>query len=405
MKELKIYFAGKFDLSTSGEKIYQRLINDYRSTLLGSSKKLTFADNSTKLMDYPIKYNGCFYCEKASNGDYTSTECEVVVKEETKAIMDADIFCCVFDLSFSVGTIVELMDAAFAQKQIVIFYKNEENNYAIKSDYWFAITRALEICKLNHTRIEVFGYDENVLPNIYNWLNNLVFTRRYVCIRKAKLDEYLTEGKVRNRYNIGSKQVTHYEKKGRQFIVEFYENGLIMIKTADVIQNKGFVDVTYDELYTDANIENGSVIVCNAVIEGTDGVGKTETINRLVVHHGIVCKDRSEIICKYMLFGISMEERCLAYKAYLEDSTDESVIFLVNNSKEELDERIKRRGENISEFDKKAYEYNLLYGETYIEMLKYQLTNPIELVDCTGLSIEEQVNKVKDCILRRSNHE
>ncbi len=404
MKQFKIYFAGKFDFSISGEKLYQRLINDYRSTLLGNPKKLTFADNSAKLSDYPIKYNGCFYCERASNGDYTSTDCEVVVKEETKAIMDADIFCCVFDLDFSVGTIVELMDAAFAQKRIVIFYKNEESNYAIKSDYWFAITRALEICKSNHTTIEVFEYDENVLPSIYNWLNNLVFTKRYVCIRKAKIDEYLIGSKAKNQYSIGSKQVTCYEKQGRQFIVEFYENGLIMIKTADAIQNKGFVDVTYDELYTDMSIQNGKIIVSNAIIEGTDGVGKTETINQLV-HHGIVCKDRSELICKYMLFGISMKDRCLAYKEYLEHSTDEFVVFLVNNSKKELDERISRRGKNISEFDKRAYEYNVLYEETYIEMLKYQLTNSIELVNCTGLSIEEQVNKVKDCVLRRINHE
>ena len=404
MRKFKIFFAGKFDLSASGEELHQQLKNDYRSTLLGDSKKLAFADSSAKLKDYPISYKGTFYCEKASNGDYTSTDCEVVSSEEIEAIMNADIFCCVFDLHFSVGTIVELIEAAFARKRIVIFYKNEDSNYAIKSEYWFAITRALKICQSNHTKIEVFGYDENVLPSIYNWLNNLVFTKRYVCIRKAKLDEYLIGGKVKNQYSIGSKQVICYEKQGRQFIVEFYENGLIMIKTADVIQNKGLVDVTYYELYTDKSIQNGKIIVSNAVIEGTDGVGKTETINQLV-HHGIVCKDRSELICKYMLFGISMKDRCIAYKDYLEHSTDEFVVFLVNNSKKELDERISRRGKNISEFDKRAYEYNVLYEETYIEMLKYQLTNPIELVDCTGLSIEEQVNKVKDCILRRINHE
>lgn len=400
MKEFKIFFGGKFDLSASGEKLHQRLKNDYRSTLLGDSKKLAFADSSAKLKDYPISYKGTFYCEKASNGDYTSTDCEVVSSEEIEAIMHADIFCCVFDLHFSVGTIVELIEAAFARKRIVIFYRNEDRNYAIKSEYWFAIVRALEICKSNHTTIEVFGYDENVLPTLYNWLNNLVFTKRYVCIRKAKLDEYLIGATVKNQYNIGSKQVTCYEKQGGQFIVEFYENSLIMIKTIDVIQNKGFVDVTNDELYTDMSIENGNIIVSNAFIEGTDGVGKTETINQLV-HQGIVCKDRSELICKYMLFEIPMEDRCLAYKDYLEHSTDEFVVFLVNNSKKELDERINRRGRNVDEFDERAYEYNVLYKETYIEMLKYQLKNPIELVDCTGLSIEEQVNKVKDCILRR----
>lgn len=404
MKKLEIFFGGKFDLSASGEELHQRLMNDYRSTLLGDSKKLAFADSSAKLKEYPINYKGTFYCEKASNGDYTSTDCEVVSSEEIEAIMNADIFCCVFDLHFSVGTIVELIEAAFARKQIAIFYKNEDSNYAIKSEYWFAITRALKICQANNTKIEVFGYDENVLPVLYNWLNNLVFTKRYVCIRKPKLDEYLTGCKVRKQQYIGEKQVTWYEKKGKQFIVEFYENGLTMINAADEIKNKGFVDVTYDELYTDVNIKNTNVIVSNAIIEGTDGVGKTETITQLV-HHGIVCRDRSELICKYMLFDISMKDRCLAYKDYFEHCTDEFVIFLVNNSKEDLDKRIKLRGKNVSEFDRRANEYNVLYRETYIEMLNYQLSNPIELVDCTGLSIEEQVDKVKNCILRRINHE
>lgn len=255
MKEFKIFFGGKFDLSASGKELHQRLKNDYRSTLLGDPKKLAFADSSVKLKDYPISYKGTFYCEKASNGDYTSTDCEVVSSEEIEAIMHADIFCCVFDLHFSVGTIVELIEAAFARKRIVIFYKNEDSNYAIKSEYWFAITRALKICQLNHTQIEVFGYDENVLPILYNWLNNLVFSKRYVCIQKVKLDEYLIDCTIREQHNIGRKQVTYYEKQGKQFIVEFYENSLILIKTSEVIQNKGFVDVTYEELYTDANIQ------------------------------------------------------------------------------------------------------------------------------------------------------
>lgn len=404
MKHFKIYFAGKFDFSTSEEKPYQQLNNYYQSILLGNSKDLYFTDNLMKLNEYFPKYDDYFNLEKVSNVDNISTDFELIVKEDTKAIMEADIFCCVFDLEFSVETIVKLIEAAFAKKRIVIFYKNEESKYMIKSNYWFAIIRALEICKSNYTTIEIFGYDGNVLPSIYNWLNNLIFTKRYVCIRKAKLDEYLIGSTIKKQYSIGSKIVTCYVKEGKHFIVELYKNSLIMLKSADEIQNKGFIDVTYKQIYTDTNIQNGKVKVCNAIIEGTDGVGKTETIKQLV-YNGIVCKDRLELICKYMLFEISMKERCLAYKNYLEHCTDEFVIFLVNDSKKELDERIKRRGKNISEFDKRAYEYNVLYRETYIEMLKYQLTNPIELVDCTGLSIEKQVNKVKECILRRINNE
>ena len=190
MSEIKIYFAGKFNLAKTTEKLSIRLKDDYRSYLLGSSEKLTFSTTEGILKNYPIHYSGCFYCEQASEGDYTSTDCEVVVREEVKAIMSADIFCCVFDFDFSVGTVVELMDAAIAKKQIVIFYKNEENSYTIKSEYWFAITRALEICKSNNTKIEIFEYKNNVLPILYNWLNNLIYTKKYVCIRKNKLDEY-----------------------------------------------------------------------------------------------------------------------------------------------------------------------------------------------------------------------
>ena len=105
-------------------------------------------------------YKGPFYCEQASNGDYTSNSCEVVVTEELKSIADSDIFVCVFDLNFSVGTITELIEAAHAKKRIVVFYKNESNDYDIKSEYWFAITRAKQICKKNNTKIEIFSYDD-----------------------------------------------------------------------------------------------------------------------------------------------------------------------------------------------------------------------------------------------------
>ena len=208
---IKIYFAGKFNLLPKGECLSQRLVRDFRSILLGDSKKLTFADECATLQNYPIRFKGPFYCEQASNGDYTSTDCEVVVTEETKAIMDADIFCCVFDLNFSVGTIVELIDAAHAKKRIVIFYKNESSNYTIKSEYWFAITRAMEICKANGTPIEAFGYDNDVLPVLYNWLTNLVYTKRYVSTRANFLGTYLKSCILINTYEYSGKTVHHYE--------------------------------------------------------------------------------------------------------------------------------------------------------------------------------------------------
>ena len=168
----KIYFAGKFNLSNNFTNLSDRLTNDYRSKLLGDSKKLTCYSVNLTLKNYNIIYNGCFYCEQASNGDFTSTDCETVVTEETKQVLSSDIVCCVFDKDFFVGTIVELMDAVKSKKRIAIFYKNEATNYDIKSEYWFAITRACQIAKENETVIEVFEYDN--LDEILNqWLERI----------------------------------------------------------------------------------------------------------------------------------------------------------------------------------------------------------------------------------------
>ena len=145
----KIYFAGKFDLSGKGKALAERLAPDYRSRLLGDGARLCCATEDLMLADYDILYGGCFYCERASGGDYTSTDCETVVTEEMKQVFAADVFCCVFGERFSVGSVVELMDAAHRGKRIAVFYKNEDTEYAIKSEYWFAIQRALQITEKN----------------------------------------------------------------------------------------------------------------------------------------------------------------------------------------------------------------------------------------------------------------
>lgn len=399
---MKIYFAGKFDLLPKGEILSQRLIYDFRSILLGDSKRLTFADENAMLQNYPILFSGPFYCEQASNGDYTSTDCEVVVTEETKSILDSDIFCCVFDLNFSVGSIVELIDAAHAKKRIVIFYKNESSNYTIKSEYWFAICRAMQISKANGTIFETFGYDNDVLPILYNWLTNLIYHKRYVCTRENILNAYLSKCSIANEYVCSDKKACQYKDLNNNlFVIERYTNGLTMVKSAELLDVKGLVDVTTNPLYFDNNIN--MVKVSRAIIEGTDGVGKTSTITHLI-EQGIVCFDRSETICKYMLFDVSMESRISAYMEYLSTIKPYFVVFLTNESREELEARINSR-DSISEFDKMAYEYNILYRDTYRNMVNLALNNPIELVDCTGLTIDEQVNQVKACILRRANNE
>ena len=130
------------------------------------------------------------------------------------------------------------------------------------------------------------------------------------------------------------------------------------------------------------------------VIEGTDGVGKTSTINALNMPFIL---DRDKNICKFIDINKSLVERANSIYDYLKDK-DEIVIFMVNNNKHELEERINKR-KIVDDFDKLAYLYNLLYLETYEYMEKKKLlNNKVYLADVTGLSFEEQVQIVCDII-------
>ena len=133
------------------------------------------------------------------------------------------------------------------------------------------------------------------------------------------------------------------------------------------------------------------------ILEGTDAVGKTSVINKL---HGFnhVIVDRDKNICKYIDFNISLIDRVTNIVSYL-NTIDDIVIFLINNNKEELEKRIEKRG-IIDEYDKFAYLYNLLYLETYIYIKQNNLADNLYMVDCTDLNMDEQVDKVKQLILK-----
>ncbi len=157
----KVYFAGKFNLlKNKNQTLEERLVNDYRAYILSSSKKLTYATENLKLDDKYI-YKGPFYCEQASNGDFTSTDCNTVINAEYNAIKDCDIYFAFLDENFSVGTIVELGWAINMDKKIIIFYKEEASKYQIKSEYWFAIADAMKrsnkvkVCKIKDTKAVV----------------------------------------------------------------------------------------------------------------------------------------------------------------------------------------------------------------------------------------------------------
>jgi len=160
----KIYFAGKFNLDKNKNKsLAQRLINDYRSKILEDSEKLTYTTDKLMLSN-GYMYSCPFYCEKASNGDFTSTDCNTVLNAEYEAVNKSDIFVSLFDQNFSVGTIVELDWAINMNKDIVIFYQEEESKYDIKSEYWFAIANALQ--RSNKVKVHKFNDINKVVEMI-----------------------------------------------------------------------------------------------------------------------------------------------------------------------------------------------------------------------------------------------
>ena len=130
------------------------------------------------------------------------------------------------------------------------------------------------------------------------------------------------------------------------------------------------------------------------IIEGTDAVGKTSVINALKEY---ALKDRDKNISKLMDFNISLIDRVNFLNKYL-NSINDYIIFLVNNDQTELERRINLR-DVIDEFDKYTYLYKLLYLETYTYMKQNNLLqDKLYMVDCTNLSIDEEINSVKSLI-------
>lgn len=246
--------------------------------------------------------------------------------------------------------------------------------------------------------------------------------RRYCDHGNMKYTRNLKMGKVTDVVEIGEEEfleVLKDTKKNIRKIRKYYQDGdyeidvdyfmepvsMIMVEVAslgaplaDYQAPKGFVDVTGNKIYENSSIYQGSILSSSTIIEGTDAVGKSTTVDRLL-SMGILCRERSmDMFSKYMEFTVPLEERVEHYYEYLKNH-EEKVIFLVNHDKMELERRVSLR-DVISEFDKKAYEYNQLYFETYQYMMEHDmLEGKLFLVDCTNLTFEEQVEKVKNIII------
>lgn len=130
------------------------------------------------------------------------------------------------------------------------------------------------------------------------------------------------------------------------------------------------------------------------ILEGTDAIGKTSVVNSLKNYELL---DREKNISKIMDFNLSLVKRVKKLQRYIE-STENYIIFLVNDDKRELEKRINQR-KKIDKYDKYTYLYNLLYLETYLYMEQNNLLNKkLFMIDCTGLSLEEEIMAVKNMI-------
>ncbi len=223
---------------------------------------------------------------------------------------------------------------------------------------------------------EVKEIDEHLFNNILKENNK--------CVRKIR--KYYIDGD----YEIDA---DYFKEPIEMIMIEVSTNKDL----SKYIPPKGFIEVSNNKVFENYGIYNGSIKSNNTILEGTDGVGKTVTIEKLL-NDGIIVQDRCmDVISKNMLFNVSMERRANLYRDYLK-KINKKVIFLINNDKQELESRIKKR-KVLSEFDTEAYKYNQLYKDTYNYMKeKNMLENKLFIIDCTGLSIEEQVKKVRDVI-------
>ena len=168
----KVYIATKFKLNNNTElALEDRLVDDIRSKLLGDSKKLAYFNSSSacliktkNLNDRKIVYNGPFYCEEASSGILTSTDCNEVVSKELTAVDECDTFIVYFDENFSCGSVVELMYAVSRSKNVLVIYKEEASvKYETKSEHWFAIVSALKLSPARRINVVAVKSEDEVL--------------------------------------------------------------------------------------------------------------------------------------------------------------------------------------------------------------------------------------------------
>ena len=162
------------------------------------------------------------------------------------------------------------------------------------------------------------------------------------------------------------------------------------------------------------------------IIEGTDGVGKSTVIKALEQYFGnhtiteYKQTDKNPVKLEFefldretttisasMLFTVRMKDRIERIKKYLDNNSDTFVLFLVNEDANELLRRIETRDKPVSDFDREAPAYNLLYMATFHEMKRHNMVNhQIAMLDVTDDDIttekESTISAVKNMLSSRA---
>lgn len=160
--------------------------------------------------------------------------------------------------------------------------------------------------------------------------------------------------------------------------------------------SKGFINVTYNDLYEDTSILNRSIKKNRVVIEGPKGIGKQGVINAFI-EKGILCQDRDiKCISNDNIFSLPLEKRCNEYYKRINKDPNEYFLFLTSNNINELNKRIINRKKietSVDSFKFSSKYYNKAYKESYEYMkTNHLLNNKLFLVDCDNLSESEQID-------------
>ena len=173
MKKRKIYFGGVFPFQYK-EYSLERLSEDYRAKILGDTNKLAYMPDNTEHsveIQKDVQYIGPYYFYENNLGasDIVKTEYNMVENSTDVIFLLNDEGCP--------GSITELIHAAFAGKDIAIFYiksteaiEGAEPDNDIACRQWYPI-----ICsKIISDKVKIFECTnkEEAIDKIKEYLKN-----------------------------------------------------------------------------------------------------------------------------------------------------------------------------------------------------------------------------------------